>query len=168
MQGSPNGSTFNTIVSSATYSFGSASGNTVVIDFGATNARYVRVNITANTGHTAGQLSALEVYGVAASSANLAAGKAIQVSSTQGGFPGGNANDADQASYWESANNGFPQWIQVDLGSSVSVNRLVLKLPSGWETRTQKLTVQSGTNGSTFGTLVASAGYVFNPASGNT
>jgi hypothetical protein len=99
---------------------------------------------------------------------NLATGKAVQVSSNQGGYPGGNANDANQGSYWESANNAFPQWIQVDLGSSVSVTQLVLKLPAGWETRTQTLTVQSGTNGSTFGTLVASAGYVFNPASGNT
>jgi hypothetical protein len=99
---------------------------------------------------------------------NLAAGKAIQASSVQGGFPGSNANDANQGSYWESANNAFPQWIQVDLGSSVSVNQLVLKLPSAWESRTQTLTVQSSTNGSSFGTLVASAGYAFSPASGNT
>lgn len=107
-------------------------------------------------------------FAAAAVGPNLAAGKAIQVSSVQGGYPGGNANDGDQGSYWESANHAFPQWVQVDLGSSVSVNQLVLKLPAGWETRTQTLTVQSSGNGSSFGTLVASAGYVFNPASGNT
>jgi len=168
VQGSPNGSTFATIVSSATYTFAPGSGNTVTINFGATTARYVRVNITANTALAAGQLSTLEVFAVAAAGPNLATGKAIQVSSTQGGFPGGNANDANQGSYWESANNAFPQWIQVDLGSSVSVNQLVLKLPTGWGTRTQTLTVQSSTNGSSFGTLVASAGYVFNPSAGNT
>ena len=34
-----------------------------------------------------------------------------------------------------------------------------------WQTRTQTLTVQGSTNGSTFATLKASAGYAFNPAS---
>ncbi|MFC0532574.1 galactose-binding domain-containing protein [Phytohabitans kaempferiae] len=168
VQGSPNGSTFATIVSPAAYTFGPANNNTVTINFGATDARYVRVNITANSAASAGQLSALDVFAVAAAGPNLAAGKTIQVSSTQGGYPGGNVNDANQGSYWESANHAFPQWIQVDLGSSVSVNQLVLKLPAGWETRTQTLTVQSSGNGSSFGTLVASAGYVFNPATGNT
>ena len=42
----------------------------------------------------------------------------------------GNANDGNQATYWESTNNAFPQWIQVDLGAAVSVNRVVLKLPT--------------------------------------
>ena len=51
-----------------------------------------------------------------------------------------------------SANNAFPQWLQVDLGSAVSVNQTVLKLPpaAAWQTRTQTLTVQGSTNGSSF------------------
>ena len=46
----------------------------------------------------------------------------------------------------------------------------MLKLPpsSAWATRTQTLSVQGSTNGSTFATIVGSAGYTFNPASGNT
>ncbi|MDH6464037.1 hypothetical protein M2302_004234 [Micromonospora sp. A200] len=81
-----------------------------------------------------------------------------------------NANDGNPDTYWESANNAFPQWIQADLGATVTVDRLVLKLPpaAAWQTRTQTLSVQGSTNGSTFTTLKPSAGYTFDPATGNT
>jgi chitodextrinase len=98
---------------------------------------------------------------------NLAAGRAVAASSTNPGYPAGSATDGNQASYWESANNVFPQWIQVDLGAAVAVSRLVLKLPSGWGTRTQTLSVEGSTDGSTFATVVGSAGYTFDPAAGN-
>ncbi|MEV4371995.1 discoidin domain-containing protein [Nonomuraea sp. NPDC049637] len=100
----------------------------------------------------------------AAAGPNLAAGKPVTVSSTTDVYGGGNATDGDQATYWESANNAFPQWIQVDLGSAVSVNEVVLKLPSTWEPRTQTLTVQGGTEGSPLTTLSASAVRTFAPA----
>ncbi|WFE50807.1 discoidin domain-containing protein [Micromonospora sp. WMMD1155] len=85
-------------------------------------------------------------------------------------YVAGNANDGNASTYWESANNAFPQWIQADLGATVNVDRVVLKLPpsSDWQTRTQTLTVLGSTNGSSFSTLKASAGYTFNPSSGNT
>ncbi|MGV2644547.1 glycosyl hydrolase, partial [Clostridium perfringens] len=77
-------------------------------------------------------------------------------------------NDSNQATYWESNNNAFPQWLQVDLGSSYNVNKVILKLPaSGWEMRSQTLTVQGSSNGSTFTNLASSAAYTFNPADGN-
>ena len=94
-------------------------------------------------------------------SGNLAAGKAIAVSSSNSGYPASNANDGNQASYWESANNAFPQWIQVDLGGATAVNRLVLKLPAGWGARTQTLTVAGSTDGANFTTIVGSTGYTF-------
>ncbi|MEU1726106.1 discoidin domain-containing protein [Nonomuraea sp. NPDC005692] len=100
----------------------------------------------------------------AAAGANLAAGKPVTVSSTTDVYGGGNATDGNQATYWESANNAFPQWIQVDLGSAVSVNEVVLKLPSTWESRTQTLTVQGGAEGSPLTTLSASAVRTFAPA----
>ncbi|MGP3914514.1 discoidin domain-containing protein [Nonomuraea sp. 10N515B] len=99
----------------------------------------------------------------AAADTNLAAGKTATASSFNDVYPAANATDGNQATYWESANNAFPQWIQVDLGVSASVNKLVLKLPSGWPSRTQTLTVQGSTNGSAFSTIVASATYTFNP-----
>ncbi|MER7586949.1 discoidin domain-containing protein [Micromonospora sp. NPDC127501] len=94
----------------------------------------------------------------------------MTASSYNQNYVAGNANDGNASTYWESANNAFPQWIQADLGATVSVDRVVLKLPpaSDWQTRTQTLSVLGSTNGSTFSTLKASAGYTFNPSSGNT
>ncbi|MEV4351780.1 discoidin domain-containing protein [Actinoplanes sp. NPDC049596] len=101
---------------------------------------------------------------------NLAAGKTFSASSFSDVYGAGNAGDGNANSYWESSNNAFPQWIQVDLGTATQVNQAVLKLPpaTAWATRTQTLTIQGSTDGSSFSTLKASAGYTFNPASGNT
>ncbi|GIH17499.1 discoidin domain-containing protein [Rugosimonospora africana] len=170
IQGSTDGGNFTTIVASAGYNF-DGSGNVVTISFGATNARYVRANITANTGWSAGQLSEFEVYGSSTSSSgNLASGKTMSASGVSQNYVAANANDGNASSYWESTNNAFPQWLQVDLGSSVSVNRVVLKLPpsTDWGTRTETLSVQGSTTGSNFSDIVGSAGYVFNPSTGNT
>ncbi|MFC6080401.1 CARDB domain-containing protein [Sphaerisporangium aureirubrum] len=105
----------------------------------------------------------------AAGGPNLSPGKATMASSTNGGFPVSNINDGNQDSYWESANNSFPQWARVDLGVATSVDQIVLKVPSpaAWQTRTQTLSVQGGADGSNYSTVVASAGYTFNPATGN-
>ncbi|WP_229405913.1 discoidin domain-containing protein [Micromonospora sp. NBRC 110038] len=94
----------------------------------------------------------------------------MTASSVSQNYGPGNANDGNASTYWESANNAFPQWLQADLGSTVTVDRVVLKLPpaAAWQTRTQTLSVQGSTNGSTFTTLKASAGYTFDPATGNT
>ncbi|WP_328460706.1 discoidin domain-containing protein [Actinoplanes sp. NBC_00393] len=101
---------------------------------------------------------------------NLAAGKTFSASSFTDVYPAGNAGDGNANTYWESNNNAFPQWLQVDLGTATQVNQAVLKLPpaAAWATRTQTLSIQGSTNGSSFSTLKASAGYTFNPASGNT
>ncbi|MEO6086561.1 MAG: discoidin domain-containing protein [Umezawaea sp.] len=98
---------------------------------------------------------------LAATAVSMSAGSA------HGEYPASNANDGNQATYWESANNAFPQWIQADLGSSVATDKVVLKLPAGWDARTQTLTVQGGTNGTAFSDLAPSKGYVFTPTSGN-
>ena len=101
---------------------------------------------------------------------NLAQGKPATASSTTQSYGPGNAVDGNSSSYWESANNAFPQWLQVDLGATTAISRIVLKLPppSAWGTRTQTLSVQGSTNGSSFSTVVGSTGYTFNPATGNT
>lgn len=90
-------------------------------------------------------------------------------SSTNQNYGPGNAGDGDQGTYWESANNAFPQWLQADLGSAVKADRVVLKLPTGgWGARTQTLAVQGSTDGTTFTDLVASRGYEFTPSANNT
>ena len=105
------------------------------------------------------------------SNTNIAAGKPASASSqANASLVPGNVTDGNAATYWESANGSFPQWVQVDLGAATGVGRIALKLPpdAAWATRTQTLSVQTSTNGSSFTTVVASAGHTFNPATGNT
>jgi len=74
---------------------------------------------------------------------NLAAGKSASASGVTQTYTASNVTDGNQGTYWESANNAFPQWVQVDLGSSVATNQGVLKLPTdNWGARTQTLAVQ--------------------------
>ncbi|BCJ67495.1 discoidin domain-containing protein [Polymorphospora rubra] len=170
VQGSGDGSAFTTIAGPAGRVFDPATGNQVTINVPATTARHVRVTVTGNTGWPAAQLSRLQVYGTATQPVtNLAAGRPTSASGHTQNLVSGNAVDGNPASYWESANNAFPQWIQVDLGAAVAVGRVVLKLPpaTAWQTRTQTLSVQGSTNGTTFTTLAGSAGRVFDPATGN-
>ncbi|MBB5869094.1 chitodextrinase [Allocatelliglobosispora scoriae] len=265
VQGSTNGSTFSTLAASAGKVFDPASGNTVTITFTAAATRYVRINVTANTGWPAAQLSDLQVFGTtggggdtqaptapanltvtgknqtsvslswsassdnvgvtgyqvrqggnvvgttaatsytvsgltpataytftvtaqdaagntspasnsanattdAAPNTNLARGKATSESSHVQSYGSWNAVDGDAGTYWESNNNAFPQWIQVDLGAAASVSRVVLKLPTptSWATRTQTVAVSTSTDGSSFTNAAGPAGYTFNPSSGNT
>ncbi|MFC4120743.1 CARDB domain-containing protein [Nonomuraea zeae] len=100
----------------------------------------------------------------AAADTNLAAGKAATASSVTDVYAAANVTDGNQATYWESANNAFPQWVQVDLGATASINKLVLKLPAGWPGRTQTLTVQAGATPTGLTTLVPSATYTISPA----
>ncbi|MFJ8825016.1 discoidin domain-containing protein [Streptomyces sp. NPDC102467] len=166
VQGSADGTSFDTLKSSASYTFAPGSGNTVTVSFAATQTRFVRVVVSANSVWQAAQLSELEVHGTADSSVNLARGKTFTASSTTQTYTAANAGDGDIASYWESKNDALPQWVQVDLGASVRVNRVVLRLPSGWETRTQTLTVRGSTNGADFQDLVASKAYEFSASAG--
>ncbi|HEY0638006.1 MAG TPA: discoidin domain-containing protein, partial [Pseudonocardiaceae bacterium] len=99
---------------------------------------------------------------------NLALGRPVTATTVNGPYVAGHAVDGAAASYWESANNAFPQSITVDLGSAVTVSRVVLRLPpSGWGARTQTLAVLGSTDGATYATLAGAAGHVFDPAAGN-
>ncbi|MFI7675878.1 CARDB domain-containing protein [Actinophytocola sp. NPDC049390] len=90
--------------------------------------------------------------------------RAVSASSALPGYPVSNAVDGNQATYWESANHAFPQWIQADLGSTRALTRIVLKLPATWESRTQTLTVRGSDNGTSFTDLAAAKGYLFSPS----
>ncbi|MEU2064820.1 discoidin domain-containing protein [Streptomyces sp. NPDC013455] len=100
---------------------------------------------------------------------NLAKGRPATATGSQDVYTPGKAVDGDANSYWESANNAFPQSWTVDLGSSYAVRRLVLKLPpsSAWGARTQTLTVLGSADGTNYTTVVGSQGYRFDPATGN-
>ncbi|MCU1685078.1 MAG: xylosidase [Amycolatopsis sp.] len=121
-------------------------------------------------GNVSGNSNAVTVTtGAGSPNTNLAQGKPTSESSHTQNYGSGNAVDGDANSYWESTNNAFPQWIQVDLGAATSVKRVVLTLPpaTAWSTRTQTLSVQGSSDGSSFATLAGSSGVTFNPATGN-
>lgn len=101
---------------------------------------------------------------------NLALGRPTSESSHTQVYASGNAVDGNPNTYWESANNAFPQWLQVDLGAATSTRRIVLDLPplTVWNTRTQTITVLGSTDGTNFDTIVGAAGYTFDPSTGNT
>jgi hypothetical protein len=112
---------------------------------------------------------ALSGTGVSANT-NLALNKPTTTSGYTQTYAPGNAVDGNTGTYWESTDNAFPQWIQVDLGSSANVGRIVMNLPpsTDWATRTQTITIQGSTDGTNYTTLAASTSYTFNPATGNT
>ncbi|CAL9656815.1 discoidin domain-containing protein [Streptomyces sp. enrichment culture] len=166
LQGSADGTSFSTLKSSATYAFDPGSGNTVTVSFPATLTRYVRVDVTANTGWRAAQLSELEVRAAGEASTDLAAGRRLTASSSTGAYTPGNGNDGNRATYWESDNNALPQWIQADLGSSRRVDRVVLRLPDGWPSRSQTFKIQGSENGSDFTDLTAAEAHTFDAAGG--
>jgi hypothetical protein len=60
--GSDDGVSWTTLVASAAYTFNPGTGNTVTITYPGATRRYVRLNITGNTGWPAGQVSEFEVY----------------------------------------------------------------------------------------------------------
>ena len=69
-----------------------------------------------------------EVYGVFGAPVNLALGRPAVASTTYPGFPAANTTDGNLATRWSSAfsNN---QWMYVDLGSVLTIQRVVLN----WE-----------------------------------
>lgn len=93
----------------------------------------------------------------AAAEVNLALGKRATASGAHDGYPAGQVTDGTQQSYWEGPAGSYPAWVQVDLGSAVRVDRVVLKLPAAWEARTQTLAVLGSTDGGAFTPLAASA-----------
>ncbi|KUL58735.1 mycodextranase [Streptomyces violaceusniger] len=61
--GSADGSAYSTVVGSQGYRFDPATGNTVTVDLpGSTNVRYLKLDVTGNTGWPAAQLGEVEAY----------------------------------------------------------------------------------------------------------
>ncbi|MFJ7017748.1 discoidin domain-containing protein [Streptomyces sp. NPDC101117] len=165
LQGSADGKTFATLKPSAPYVFSPGNDNTVRIDVPATLARYVRADFSANSVAGTAQLAEIQVLTTSAATPNLAQGRPFTESGHADVYGASNAGDGNRATYWESRNNAFPQWLQVDLGSSVKVNQVTLRLPAGWPSRSQTLKLQGSTDNQNFTDLTASKAYTFD--SGN-
>jgi hypothetical protein len=71
--------------------------------------------------------------------------------------------------YWESGVTTGPKWVQVDLGASVPISRVTLRLPPlpAWEPRTQSLEVQASHDGVSWTPIVRRADRLFSPSTGN-
>ncbi|WP_051800795.1 discoidin domain-containing protein [Streptomyces sp. NRRL F-525] len=161
LQGSDDGKSFATLKSSAQYVFSPGDDNTVKISVPSTLARYVRADFSANSVAGTAQLAEMQVLTATAETANLALGKPFSESGHADVYGAANAGDGNQNTYWESTNNAFPQWLQVDLGSSVRVNQVTLRLPGSWPSRSQTLKIQGSTDNQNFTDLTASKAYTF-------
>ncbi|WP_034271985.1 choice-of-anchor D domain-containing protein [Actinospica robiniae] len=102
---------------------------------------------------------------------NIALQATMTGSSTASGFPATNANDNDTSTYWESQDgSAYPQTLTAKWSQAMPLASVTLTLPpsSAWATRTETLSVLGSNNGSSWTTLLGSAGYTFNPSTGNT
>ena len=125
----------------------------------ATGARTGSVAVTSNATNSPTTV-ALSGTGAGTVTGNLPLNKPTSESAHNDVYPSGNVTDGNASTYWESANNAFPQWVQVDLGSAQSINKVTFKLPpaTAWAARTETLSVQGSTDGTTWTTLSPSAG----------
>ncbi|HEY1704551.1 MAG TPA: glycosyl hydrolase family 28-related protein [Trebonia sp.] len=98
---------------------------------------------------------------------NLALTAAASADNTLAGFPAGNANDGNQATYWQAANSTGA--LTLRLAESAPVDRIVLELPQGWGDRDQTIEVDGSTDGRTWTQIVAPTVYLFSAdnAAGN-
>jgi hypothetical protein len=98
---------------------------------------------------------------------NLALTATASADNTLAGFPASNANDGNQATYWQAAN--ATGVLSLQLAEAAPVDRVVLELPQGWGDRDQTIEVDGSTDGTTWTQLVAPTAYLFsaNNAAGN-
>lgn len=100
---------------------------------------------------------------------NLAIGKTATANGSNGSASYGpaNINDGNTATYWEGVSNAFPNSVTVNLGSTLSVGQVVVKLNPAWGSRNQTFAVMGSTDNTNWSPLAASASYSFAPGSGN-
>ncbi|AEM85724.1 CARDB domain-containing protein [Streptomyces violaceusniger] len=172
VQASADGQNFTTVAADAREDFSPSSGNTVALDVTA-DARYVRVQVTGNTGWNAVQLSEVEVRGKAGgenpedppAGTNLALRKPIEASSTTQNYIASNANDGSTATYWEAS--GQSATLTAKLGADADLTGVVVKLNPDpvWSTRSQSIQVLGRPAGESGFTLLKDrADYTFSPS----
>ena len=113
---------------------------------------------------------ALSGSGIGAST-NIGLLATMTGSSSASGYPATNTNDGNTSTYWESLDgSAYPQTLTAKWNQAMPLASVTLTLPpaTAWATRTETLSVLGSNNGTSWTTLVGSAGYTFNPATGNT
>lgn len=99
---------------------------------------------------------------------NLVLGKEAKSNGHIGPYADRNAVDGDVLTYWEGAQDAYPNELTIDLGVTMSVGkvRILLNPDPIWAARTQGIEVQGSVDGETFQVLSAAAGRIFDPAGG--
>ncbi|GAA5190770.1 hypothetical protein GCM10023322_46690 [Rugosimonospora acidiphila] len=148
IQTSANGTTWTTVYSTTTGTGGVQTLNV------SGSGRYIRVYGTARATQYGDSLWEFGVYttgggstGGGCGTTNVAQGRPATASSTENaGTPAANAVDGNAGTRWSS---GFadPQWLQVDLGSTQSICKVVLNWETAYATAYQ---VQTSANGTTW------------------
>ncbi|MFC0436838.1 discoidin domain-containing protein [Kutzneria buriramensis] len=134
------------------YSTGAGAGGTETLAVSG-NARYVRLYGTQRATGYGYSVFEFQVYGTGGGSGcgtdNAAKARPATASSQEnGGTPASAAVDGDTTTRWSSAASD-PQWLQVDLGSAMTVCQVVLQ----WETAYAKAyQIQLSTDGATWTT----------------
>ncbi|HEU0237899.1 MAG TPA: discoidin domain-containing protein [Micromonosporaceae bacterium] len=154
IQTSPNGSTWTTIFSTTT-----GDGGTDDLAISGTG-RYIRMNGTARGTPYGYSLFEFAVQGTPAGGATLLSqGHPATASSLENAtFPASNAVDGNTGTRWSSAFSD-PQWLQVDLGATHSISRVVLNWEAAYGKAFQIQTSNDGTNWTTiFSTSTGTGG----------
>ncbi|RYY03732.1 MAG: hypothetical protein EOO53_07500 [Gammaproteobacteria bacterium] len=166
VQGSSNGTTWNTLATKTGGTFGNHTDTVAVTG----NYRYLRIYGTARTSQYGYSIWSLKVYGgtavnsssssspavssaassAAAGGTNLALGRtAVASTAVQAA---GNAVDGNAGSRWESAINTDPSWLSVDLGAAKTLTSVVID----WEAANAASYQVQGSNDNTNWTNLAS------------
>jgi beta-glucosidase-like glycosyl hydrolase len=148
LQTSANGSAWTTIFSTTT---GTGGTQTLTVSG---SGRYVRMLGTVRATGWGYSLWEFQVFGTpsgaACGSTNAALGKPATASSTENaGTPASAAVDGNTGTRWSSA-FADPQWIQVDLGTTATICRVVLQWEAAYATAFQ---IQTSDNGSAWTTV---------------
>ncbi len=102
--------------------------------------------------------------------ANLALDKPVTASSHTQLYRAENANDGNVLTYWEGAPRSYPNLLTVDLGNTLTVRSLIIRLNPDpiWSKRTQTFALLGSVDGVDYVVVADSAMYTFDPATGNT
>lgn len=100
---------------------------------------------------------------------NLALGKTAAANGFNDVYEAKNVTDGIPQTYWEGEPAAYPNIITVDLGSSIEVSKIRIRLNPDivWSKRIQNFSVSSSMDGKTFKELVAAKDYRFDPKTGN-
>jgi hypothetical protein len=140
---------------------------TASVVFTPTSATSFSANLTVSSNATDGTLTVALTGTGGSSTTNLALSATATAGSSASGYPASNVNDGNTSTYWESLDGAaYPQTLTLNFGKVESLGSVTLTLPpsTAWTTRTETLSVLGSNNGTSWTTIVASAGYTFNPS----